>query len=170
MQRRLIRIISVTMFIIILSFIILVFSACSSKVHQSEQQESTPITIEIPIIQPDPGCKDIGFPQTYDAIIDSAYKKHFPNALLDRPCLLRAQLAKESSLNPEADSSHALGIGQQIPAVADECRSGGLIGTRVDPRFSANCAAYKDNRNWEFWTSNRTVECCLLYTSDAADE
>ena len=88
------------------------------------------------------GCEPAGFPTTYDAEIQKAWVGHGPMELKHRHCGFRAQLAAESSLNPEADSGHAKGVSQTTEAASQDCRSAGLVGVRVNPKFSIACGAW----------------------------
>ena len=102
-----------------------------------------------------------GFPTKYDGLIKRAWLKHLPLEWGHRHFGFRANLAVESSLRTEVESSAgAVGIGQQIPGSASDCRKMGKIkGRRKDVRFSTNCSAWLHNRNRRIWFANRSENC-----------
>ena len=105
-------------------------------------------------------CKSLGFPTKYDGLIKKAWLSNGPKALRHRNCLLRAQIAKESSIRADADSGHAYGLGQQIPAVEKRMPTRRIYRLSGQSQFAVNCAAWKDSKNYDFWwPDNRTEEC-----------
>lgn len=130
---------------------------------KKDQDEPIPqVSVERPTfdhLNPVP-CEALGYSQKYDRLIYEAWKRHAPIELLHRHCNFRAQIAAESSMNPNAVSSAgATGLGQIMETTAKDCYSAGLFGDRVNPRFSLSCSAWIMERNRRVWIATRPVDC-----------
>ena len=103
-------------------------------------------------------CLPAGYPTTHRRLIKAMWHKHLPNEWADRHCGFFAGIMAESSGIVDAVSpAGAVGLGQQIPNAANDCRIiGGLSGRRKDARFSVGCSAWLYNRNRKHWPSERT--------------
>ena len=110
-------------------------------------------------------CAGGPFPTALDRAIESAQAKHYPPELIaERPCAWKAQLAQESSLNPDtcdrANSAGARCLAQIVPGTADRIeRATGLRGTRSDVHAAIKGGAWLMAQEQAFWSEPRPDVC-----------
>ena len=137
-------------------------AAPSAPLESAGRPEAGTALALAPDVHPRTRCLPAGFTQQFDGAIRAAWLKHIGARLAHRHCGWRGQVMMESSGRPGAVSSAgAAGLAQIMPAAALDCRGAGLVGERVNPRFSLACGAWLMERARKFWSAPRDEECLV---------
>ena len=140
--------------------IVALAAVCPAIAHDIDRPVA-PAAAAAPIgTHPSEPCRAAGYPTRHDRLIRRAWLKHGGARWAHRHCGWRAQLMAESSGDPDAESAaDAVGLGQQIPAAAADCRAAGLKGSRREARWSAHCGAWLMRRAGDVWHAPRSEAC-----------